>query len=216
MAPSFGPARSLASTLNMRMDTSDSPDSKGARSRERRLGALALGVLAAAGLLASYAVHASMPTNPIRLPFERALAPIFVALAPESWKFFTRDPQEARYWVYVRRAQRWESANLGPNGRASNWFGASRVGRAQGLELGIILEESGDPETFWTTCDAAERSACLDRAETVPYTLTSSSPAPTLCGEIGLVHQQFLPWAWAKHPERNRMPMRVLKVRVTC
>ena len=60
----------------------------------RRHGVVALGLFLGSALLVTYALHGSMPTNPVNLPMEER---IHTSLwAPEGWKFFTRDPQEER------------------------------------------------------------------------------------------------------------------------
>lgn len=181
---------------------------------ERRLGVLALALGVAAITLVLYAAHSSLPFNALRLPYGRELAPFFVKLAPESWKFFTRDPQDQRIWLYVKdEAGAWQPANLGPNGRLSQRLGASRRARAQGVEAGLLLAALS-PEA-WTSCDG-ESSACLDRSSPPPAVHATTTPAPSLCGDVGFVVRKPLPWAWANHPDRHRMPARVARLRVSC
>jgi antimicrobial peptide system SdpA family protein len=183
--------------------------------QDRRMGALVLVLLAAAATVVLYAVHASLPSSPFRLPYGRALAPNVARLAPESWKFFTRDPQEERMFLFIKAPDgSWQSANRGPNGRASNFFGAARRGRAQGLEAGLALEPLRQSGT-WLVCDD-DPGACLERVAPLAQPYTSLSPEPSLCGEVGIVFRKPLPWAWAKHPERNHTSLRAARIRIKC
>jgi len=175
----------------------------------RAHGALALVLFAGSALLVVYAIHGSMPTNPIKLPYE---ADAHTSLwAPEGWKFFTRDPQEDRADALVRAVGGvWEAGLHGPNARADHAFGLDRGGRAQGVELGLLLQ-SVAKDAFEECEDAPTR--CLDAHETRLH-LVNRSPRPTLCGDVGFVLQRPVPWAWSR--SRPIMPSRVARVEVSC
>jgi sporulation delaying protein A len=181
---------------------------------DRRLAVLAIALGCISALLVVYAVHSSLPFNSLRLPYEREVAPGLVKVIPESWKFFTRDPLDQRMLFYGKQADgSWKPANLGPNGRFSNQLGASRRVRAQGVEAGLLL--AAIPPGAWAPCDD-EPTACLDRTDALAEVHANSSPEPSLCGDIGIVLRKPLPWAWAKHPDKHRMPARIAHMRVSC
>jgi antimicrobial peptide system SdpA family protein len=129
------------------------------------------------------------------------------------WRFFTRNPREDQTLIYRRREDgSWASALMGPNFRASNYFGFGRRARAQGIELGLLIYNQ--PKRIWKACDQ-QPEACL---ENVPATTTlkNRSPDPTLCGTIGVVMQNVVPWGWAISAERFTMPSKVAKFQVRC
>ena len=177
----------------------------------RRAGAVLLAAVVTWSAVGIYAVHACMPYNPIKLPAERALD--VRILAPEGWKFFTRDPQEEAAYAY-RASEDGSFAAMPhePNASRSNLFGASRVGRLRGVEMGTLLEQI--PDTEWTKCDEAP-ARCIERAKTVA-TVKNGSPSPTMCGSIGIALQKPVPWAWARSKRPVTMPSRVAKVVVQC
>ena len=179
------------------------------RNETRALGGAA--ILFAIGWMAiiTYVLHASLPFNPIHLPYaERVQARFWI---PEGWGFFTRNPREERVTPYALSGNRWISASLGPHGRSSNLFGLDRISRAQNVELGLLLQRL--PGRLWRDCTASP-IACLDSVSVVPR-IRNRSPRPTLCGDIAFVRQQPIPWAWVRLPGAV-MPSRVTRIRSTC
>ena len=172
---------------------------------------LFLGVAwATAGL---YVVHAQIPRNVLELPLERVLRPAIPFLAPEGWAFFTRDPREPRLLPYRHATNGvWAYAHAGPHADLRNVFGLDRISRAQGVEIGLLLGEFAD--TAWQPCTDAP-TLCLDE---LPRTvsITNRSPAPTLCGDVGLVRQEPVPWAWARVESETTMPSTVVRLDIRC
>ena len=177
----------------------------------RRAGAVLLAVCAAWAVIGVYAVHAAMPYNPIKLPAESAVD--VRAWAPQGWKFFTRDPQEEGTTAFhATEAGAFAQVAHETYANPSNFFGASRAARAQGVEIGTLLEQM--PDADWTKCDGAP-ARCLERAKT-GATVKNGSPHPTLCGSIGIALQKPVPWAWARASRHVTMPSRVARVVVRC
>jgi antimicrobial peptide system SdpA family protein len=177
----------------------------------RRAGAVLLAAMTTWGIVGVYAVHACMPYNPIKLPGEHALD--VRILVPEGWRFFTRDPQEEGASAYQESADGSFSPIVRkPNADRSNLFGASRVGRSHGVEMGTLIEQI--PDSDWTKC-TGEPAKCVEQAKVVA-TVKTGSPAPTMCGSIGVVLQKPVPWAWARSKRPVTMPSRVAKVVVQC
>lgn len=176
----------------------------------RRLGVFAVGIAGLWAVLALYVVHAALPYNPLRLPYAHALRT--QVWAPEGWAFFTRNPREPRPFLYRLDGATWASASLGPHARASNAFGMNRRARAQGVELGLLLE--GVPSRSWKRCEEAPLG-CLDAAPAAAR-VANRSPRPSLCGTIGVVRQAPVPWAWARAPKPVVMPSNVIRLEVSC
>jgi antimicrobial peptide system SdpA family protein len=175
----------------------------------RVIGGALLALVLFWGSLCALALYTALPFNPIQVSSERRA---FVrTLFPEGWKFFTRNPQEAQLVPYRLVDGRWLSASLLPNSRPSNLFGLGRWGRAQGVEMGILLARLGDAR--WTDCDE-QPTTCLEGAPVV-LQIDNPSPAPSLCGELALVSQQPVPWAWARNPHAL-LPSHVIRFEAKC
>ncbi len=161
-------------------------------------------------LVVVYALHAALPFNPIKLPLETRVQPRF--WLPEGWAFFTRDPREENMRVFVRHEGNWVSAGMGPIAKPSNSFGLDRACRAQGVEAALLI--NGFPSSAFQECRDPV-AACLERAP-ITAEVQNISPTPTLCGDVGVVMQKPVPWAWWSSGLRATMPSRVLRMSVAC
>lgn len=177
----------------------------------RRVGSVVAALGAVWFVVLTYVVHAALPANPIDLPFQNRT--VIKHFAPEGWAFFTKSPRTPQNTFYVHRNGTWESAHLGPVARPSNAFGLDRSVRAQGVEFGLLAHQINDKA--WETCEKRSVGACLDEAPLLG-TLQNESPAPTLCGTVGLVSQKPLPWSWRESRDRIEMPFTIAKVNVRC
>ena len=162
-------------------------------------------------ILCVYGLHEALPYNPLVLPFEDRVH--LRQWLPEGWNFFTRDPQEERAAVYERYANSgWAKVAGKTLSDASNMFGLSRRPRAQSVETGLLLVQV--PDAFWRSrrgaADACLRDALLFGDEVNP------TPRPLLCGELGIVLQRPVPWAWSSSERRVVMPCRVVRLNVVC
>jgi antimicrobial peptide system SdpA family protein len=185
------------------------PDPADTRSL-RRIGAVTLLLGAFLATLAVYAVHGSMPTNALPLPGEKAVQTI--AWLPEGWKFFTRDPQEPQAFPFVRENGIWHQA-WSTGGSPQYAFGLDRRGRAQGVEIGLLL--GGAPRSLFESCKEADLSGCLQSAAT-QASVDNIIPNPTLCGDVAIVEQKPMPWAWASEGSKAVMPRQILRIFVRC
>jgi antimicrobial peptide system SdpA family protein len=159
----------------------------------------------------AYALHAALPFNPVKLPFERWVQ---VRLwMPEGWAFFTRDPREERMLLFKRDSGgRWVSASIGPNSKLSNDLGLNRASRAQSMEAALLLSDF--PTSMFQDCRDSPVD-CLQHIR-VSGSFKNISPDPTLCGELGIAMQPPIPWAWMASGHPVIMPSRVLRMDVTC
>lgn len=171
----------------------------------------AFALLACWSIVALYAVHGQMPRNVLELPFESRLRPLLPYLTPEGWAFFTRNAREPKLLTYRLDAGRWRTADLGPHARPTNLFGLDRRSRAQGVEIALLLgtiRKDGPVD-----CKDAI-PACLDRLPALQ--IRNASPAPSLCGDVGIAQQEPLPWAWSRAASEVTMPSRVVRLDITC
>lgn len=190
-----------------------SPPSSSAAPGARRLGLLTLGLVLGWATLTVYVLHAALPYNPIRLPFEDRFDVRLVL--PEGWAFFTRDPKDERMLPMIRgERDQWRRASQTPNFQPRNFFGIDRAARAQGVELGLLLEEARGAER--AACEEAPE-VCLARIP-VAQRVHNRSPNPTLCGQVGVVFQKAVPWAWSRSSQEKKiiMPSQILRMDVEC
>jgi antimicrobial peptide system SdpA family protein len=177
--------------------------------RVRASGAIALFVGASLLVATTYVGTGNVET-PIRMPFADRFE--MAVMAPEGWKFFTKDPQAERLYFFRHEENAWHSASRGTNAEPSNFFGMSRDGRTQGMEAAVLMKNL--PEASWKACDDTP-SSCLATDGDVVH-VQNDLPLPTLCGSIGLVLQKPVPWTWAKLSHPVTMPSRVTRLEVKC
>ncbi len=177
----------------------------------RRLGLFALVLVGGWLTVFAYALHAALPFNPIRLPFEvRAKVRLLI---PEGWAFFTRDPRKENMLLFTRHSDgTWVSALLGPNATPSNDFGLNRASRAQGVETALLMHEF--PDSSFRDCRILPTD-CLETTQ-LTNSINDASPNPSICGDIGFVMQKPVPWAWWASGQAIVMPSRVARIKVDC
>lgn len=173
------------------------------------LGATVATVAVVATVLVGHVVHAALPAAPFRLPFGRPDAVRVVA--PEGWAFFTKSPRTPYVLSYGARPDGgWRRLTVGSRAHPDSRFGLDRRERAQGTEVAILMRQV--PPENWTPCDTTT-TACLTDLPAGP-TVVNRSTHHSLCGDIGLVVQEVLPWAW--HDLPTTMPSKVVRVAVAC
>jgi antimicrobial peptide system SdpA family protein len=172
---------------------------------------LVAALLCVLGVLGTlYGLHAVTGFNPLRLPNEKSVD--IQSWAPQGWKFFTRDPREDWTLLFARRADgTWVDASAGPNFQVGSLFGLSRAPRAQGIEMGTLLY--GFRPNQWRPCTRTPVE-CLPDVPVQSRVVRNRTPRPTLCGDVAIVLQQQIPWAWAR--SRPLMPSRILRMYVEC
>lgn len=154
-------------------------------------------------LLVGYLTRAVLPVAAIPAPPGRTVAR---ALVPEGWAFFTRDPRKPSPVAYgTDRDGRWRPAPGGSRGPA----GLDKRDRARSAEIALLTHRLDG--TAWTECDG-EPATCLAAAPA--SAVTNTATVRTLCGDIGIVLQEVLPWAWNDLP--TVLPSRVARLTVTC
>lgn len=173
-----------------------------------------LALLAAA--LIVVAAHPATTFNPTKASVLGAgsnrIVSAYQLLLPEGFAFFTRDPREPDIQRFQRSGGTWESVALGPHSRPSNLFGLNRHSRTQGVEYALLLKEY--PLDRWSECDVDPKT-CLDRVA-VTDSIANPDPRPTLCGTVGFVRQEPVPWAWSASLDSIEMASQILKLHVSC
>lgn len=171
----------------------------------RRLGLFVLFLYGAAIALFVYTVHGSRSASPFRLPYEAIIhAKLWM---PQGWQFFTRSAREEWPRAFARNAQgEWVAAESSLRTTPASAIGLSRRARAMGLEVGCLIQ--GLPPSAWTPCNE-EPAACLE--EMPPLDAVTVTPGAILVGDVGIVLQEPVPWAWSGRGGNVVMPSRVVR-----
>jgi antimicrobial peptide system SdpA family protein len=179
-------------------------------SRDRQRGICALALLFFWLALSAYVVHGALPANALHLPFEDEFR--LQHFLPQGWAFFTRNPRYPTLSAYTRGADgAWHPV---PRQKRMwpHFLNFSRRWKLTGVEIGLTLYEL--PAIEWQPCQH-NPFHCLDQApESGP--ITNVRQSPVLCGEVGLVKQEPLPWAWSQAPDETEMPSEVIRAHVAC
>ena len=179
----------------------------------RRIGALALAVGFVWSVVGLYALAVALPASPVDLPLAEDRALTIRALVPQGWAFFTRSPREPRVIPYAPAADgSWRSVHARRHAEPAQVFGLNRSSRAQGVEMGLLLDAVAEDD--WVACDDTPQTCLASAAITVQT--ENVSPEPTLCGTIVLVRQEPLPWAWSGSSSPDSMPAEIAGLEISC
>ncbi|MFC7709937.1 SdpA family antimicrobial peptide system protein [Micromonospora lupini] len=153
----------------------------------------------------------SLPPNPLSPPQQdQQKVRLFI---PQGWGFFTISPRRAQLSP-MRPASGggWTDAGAGHLAVPADGFGVNRIRRAQGTEMALLLRgvRAGD----WTPC-SEQPGQCLAAVRPLGR-VHNLAARPTLCGPVGFVRQEPLPWAWRASAGRTVMPSSVLRLEVAC
>ncbi len=177
---------------------------------DRRLGRRVLAVAAVALVFVAYVAHGALPVTPFSLPLtgERQYARAF---APQSWAFFTRSPRTAELAAVGRGADgSWRRLSPGSLAVPADMMGLDRIRQAEEMHIRNLRAQV--PDSAWSPCEGAP-TGCLSRLS-AGTTVVNYSTRRELCGDVGLILQEVLPWAWRDLP--TVMPSRVARLTVTC
>ena len=153
-------------------------------------------------------LHAVLPASPFQV-FDPETKTVVRTLMPEGWAFFTKSPRSPNPLAYQYVDGRWQNVTAGPLAVPDDLMGLDRGSRAQGTEMAILLAKLSKDD--WRECEEMP-STCLSQMD---GSKRISNPShQTICGDIGFVIQEVLPWAWRDAP--TVMPSRTARARVAC
>ncbi|WP_164878204.1 SdpA family antimicrobial peptide system protein [Microbacterium enclense] len=122
------------------------------------------------------------------------------AIAPQGWAFFTKSPRGPVPTAYRWDGDEWVSADRGPNAQLRWAFGLNRESRLTEFDMQTALAEVD--ESWWRDCPGRHDDAeCL--SDTAPRPVASVGHDLRLCGEVGLVRREPVPWAYREYVERT-------------
>ncbi len=180
--------------------------------RARLLGLLTFALILFWAVFGAYAVHASLPSNALHLPYEKSFHLRF--WFPQHWSFFTSEPREVESVQFFRRSSesKWELVSTGPHFTFSDAYGLIRRGWAQGMEAADLMDKLQDVQPL--TCHD-EIASCLAQVQIASH-IDNDYPKRTLCGDITFVSSKPVPWTWMAKGEATHMPAKLTRARVEC
>jgi antimicrobial peptide system SdpA family protein len=145
----------------------------------------------------------SMPYNP--LSSDDLYKEITVRnFLPEGWGFFTKNPRDPDVIILKKRNGRWHNNEYSPLSNPTNFFGISRVARAQSTEMAMLVSQIG-PE-LWTECTEGMTSCLTNEARGKLVSLELKVPHPVLKDTVCFISQRPVPWAWREIMTREKYP----------
>lgn len=170
---------------------------------------------ASAGLLvAAFAagVCASMPST-VLTPDWRGRHFLGMVL-PESWEFFTRDPQSpSLILLHGDGAASFDRVDSLPQTRPENLLGLSRNQRSQDTEKVILA----DQVSAWTDCGGALPTACVREAKAGPEVrVRGAQRHPSFCGQYVIAEQRTTPFNYRDLTSQESQLTKAAFVRIDC
>ncbi len=162
------------------------------------------------GVLVLFVLADNVADHPLRhsLRLRRNL----VAVSPQGWAFFTRDPREPVDRVYLQRGGRLVEADY-TNTSGRNLWGLRRAARGVAVELAALLAQI--PDGQWSDCSDSP-PACVASLDGAPPTVANSAVRQSLCGTLVVVRRPPVPWAWSRSPRPIHMPGKVVRLTAHC
>lgn len=158
-------------------------------------------------------VGVSFPNNVLSPYFTKNKFKI-VAIIPQGWGFFTRNPREARHEYYYKQADQWiKDPNL-RNGTLRNVYGLDRSGRLALLLYGRI--EKKIPGSAWITMkdyDFKHFDFKSPSLKTVRIQ-TKKQAAVNMPTDIIIVQKEITPWAYRAFESNIGLPVSVVKLHI--
>ncbi|SDK49815.1 antimicrobial peptide system protein, SdpA family [Actinopolyspora mzabensis] len=115
---------------------------------------------------------------------------------PQGWGFFTRDPREPAITIWEPIGQnRWEQTSAISNAAPKSLFGFDRTVRTEQYEIDALTQNTSS--AGWEECKSGDVSQCLKNFHGSKTSTRSSGEDLRFCGELALVQQSPVPWAWA-------------------
>ncbi|MCY8995122.1 SdpA family antimicrobial peptide system protein [Bacillus inaquosorum] len=176
-------------------------------SDKSRIGLFFLTICACLTILLFSSIIVALPKNPLSTTVRAEF--LVKQFIPQGWGFYSRDPRSDHLYAYSMSGD--TDMLSWPNNKIRNVFGLNRYGRAQGIELGLLISKL--PSSLkWKTCDKDAKN-CLDEMK-VQAGIANPTPNASLCGDLGIVSGSLVPWAWSQY--KVVPTSKVMRVNVKC
>lgn len=152
-----------------------------------------------------YVAFASIPFNPLSLSFSKSY---LYSLVPEGWGFFTKNPKEEVALIFKRTSDdHWELFSRS-NADSEFLFGISRKNRRVLAETQYLVDRLRD------SLFLPRQGKALDFVTKNIILTKSAFNNPILKGDMIVVKQKRLPWAWSSNYKRINMPYKAVRIYV--
>ncbi|MFJ4262150.1 SdpA family antimicrobial peptide system protein [Paenarthrobacter nicotinovorans] len=159
-------------------------------------------------------IFGAMPTTV--LSQDKPWKIITTAYLPESWAFFTKDPNATALIALqadandIQQAMRRDSL---PQSLPMNAFGLSRNQRAQDTEKALYAAKVNN----WIDCGGMTNEECFQESRNeAAQTIDPAKGVPSLCGRFMLVQSQIVPYAYRESSAYESKAQKVALVEVKC
>ena len=161
-------------------------------------------------LLLGITLTSSVEHNPVKV-FHNYKREVF-SLVPQGWAFFTRSPREAQISVY----QIATDGSLTPlnHHHHQNYLGLNRDATRLISELGVVKSNLAD--SLWVNTTWNYQSELYGSLPETTVTVTNPVKNAQLCGELLVVLQPPVPWAWSKSIDQIKMPAKAIRLNILC
>ena len=157
---------------------------------DRQLGTVTIALWLIGALLAALAFYSSLPASAVQLP--QGVTITAQQLMPQGWNFFTGNMRAEYPQAYELSSGGTWVYQGGALAVPSDLFGLDLSRRALGGEITLLVQFV--PAHDWRPCDRAVANCLADAP--VAGRLVNTSTLGNVCGDVGFVQQQVLPWAW--------------------
>jgi antimicrobial peptide system SdpA family protein len=151
-----------------------------------------------------YIFLASIPFNPLSLPFSKATQ--VYSLIPEGWGFFTRNPKEPNVLMYKKQGVTWINSTRS-NSDPVFWFGLSRKNRTIMSESMTAINNIKD--SLWV-----KRDGKINFNVSKIILIKSAFKKPLISGDYVVIRQDPIPWAWSKNYKKLHMPYQIIRIHI--
>lgn len=135
-------------------------------------------------------------------------------LLPESWEFFTRDPQSPSLVLFRSDATTsFARADSLPQTRAENLLGLSRNQRSQDTKKVILA----DQVSAWIDCGGALPAECVLEAKEGPEILVRGAEwHPSFCGRFVIAETKTTPFNYRDLTSQESHLLKAAPIRIDC
>lgn len=147
--------------------------------------------------------------NPIRMNYKSSQS--LKMLFPQGWAFFTKSPRDENVQAYHLVNGKLEVLPGQRQATIDHLMGVKRDARAISVEYATMLYDI--PATKWVKCEI-NASEFIKTHQVVAVKVRNTTPLALLHGDIYLISQATVPWAWSKFAKNVILPSSILHLNI--
>jgi antimicrobial peptide system SdpA family protein len=147
--------------------------------------------------------------NPIRMNYKSSHS--IRMLFPQGWAFFTKSPRDENIQIYQLVNGKLEVMPGQRQATFEHLMGVKRDARAMSVEYATMLYDI--PPTKWVKCEV-NPSEFIKKHPMAAVKVKNKTPLALLHGDIYLISQATVPWAWAKFAKNVTLPSNILHLNI--